>query len=279
MGQESNLLSENDRLDVVIRNNRTTRDRNIAELRTLRSRETQINTEMGARAAGLGRLGNIRDSLDKAKTDRTEEIEVSSDSLASRFMQTLDDLSEERVKEQARADSLRVVNDSISSVFMGNTLINNISAIGVLESWRKASDSDPARVAISEKVTFVRWLLIILILFVDTAPVIIKLLTPYGSYEAVQRRLEYEKTLEQQQYTHLADAELAANEALIVSLSESQRKVVTEAIENWEEQEKNNMGRNYRNYVVDDETDEEEIDDVDELDGSEDEDYDPNTIY
>jgi hypothetical protein len=113
------------------------------------------------------------------------------------------------------------------------------------------------------------WLITLLFVLLETAPVVVKLLSSRGPYDEVLDRLDYEKTIEQKiKISELNDtvntemristernrikleAELKANEELMNEIAAAQAEIAKEAVKKWKEKELNKLA-NGQNDVVD----------------------------
>jgi hypothetical protein len=122
------------------------------------------------------------------------------------------------------------------------------------------------------------WLLTLLFVTIETAPVVTKLLSKRGPYDEMLERIEYEHNLMQQQIISeknnevnnllseihelnkingelrvktmksKLDAELKANETLLNDISEKQAVLASIAIEKWFREEMENIKNNESNY-------------------------------
>ena len=82
----------------------------------------------------------------------------------------------------------REQNKEISGIFCQDNLISNIVAMSYIKKWEQDPDADLGKKEIAKKISFVSLLLTILIMVVDTAPIIIKLLIKRGCYEEEKER-------------------------------------------------------------------------------------------
>lgn len=101
-------------------------------------------------------------------------------------------------------------------------------------------------------VFYTRWLLFLVILLIDTAPIVIKLLSKRGPYEQILERIEYEQKVQQEQLRFLANKEKSANEGLISDVEAMQRYLLREAMEHYYKNEVKNMGTRYQDYFYTD---------------------------
>ena len=137
------------------------------------------------------------------------------------------------------------------------------SFIGECSSRSKNAKDIPARLQALSRLTAENssiWMasLMITLLFIllETAPVVVKLLSSRGPYDEVLERIEYEKTLEQKvlisdlnDRTNLEvrlsternrlklEAELRANEELMNDIAAAQAEIARLAVQKWKEEE------------------------------------------
>jgi hypothetical protein len=113
------------------------------------------------------------------------------------------------------------------------------------------------------------WLITLLFVLLETAPVVVKLLSARGPYDEIIDRMDYEKTIEQKiKISELNDtvntemristernrikleAELKANEELMNEIAAAQAEIAKEAVKKWKEKELNKLA-NGQNDVID----------------------------
>jgi hypothetical protein len=98
-------------------------------------------------------------------------------------------------------------------------LITQLEAMSSYEKTEQGKD-----------VSAVRWILLLIIIGIDTAPIIIKVLTKRGPYDDILEEKEDELIFSSYNET-------ITNKFLIKELSIAQREVLTEAIQKWKERE------------------------------------------
>lgn len=160
--------------------------------------------------------------------------------------QTIITLTEARRRQRA-ADTASINNtliinqkrkefNKIASEYNPN-LITYIKAMSTLE---KKSDG--------VFLFYVRWLIFFLILMVDTAPIVIKLLFKRGTYEEIVERIEYERIAQQSVLRFTAMKEREVNKILINDVSISQNEIIKSALASFQQDETQNMQQNFRSY-------------------------------
>ncbi|MCW3108631.1 MAG: hypothetical protein JWQ09_3137 [Segetibacter sp.] len=82
---------------------------------------------------------------------------------------------------------------------------------------------------------WVRFILLLVIICIDTAPIVIKLLTKRGVYEDIQEA-------DENRMKFLTKQESYSNNHLITQLSLAQKEILTEAVKRWRNKEKNREG-------------------------------------
>lgn len=139
----------------------------------------------------------------------------------------------------------------------------------------KNAQDIPARLEALSKITSENssiWMASILItlLFVllETAPVVVKLLSVRGPYDEILERIEYEKIMNEkikisnlnekinnelkiisQKNKNLLDAELKANKELLDSIASAQAEIAKEAVKKWKEDELNKLVNGNNNII------------------------------
>ncbi len=195
----------------------------------------------------LDSLGVIITATEAIENERFDEIgkenKAKSDSLDVAIREA--EQAQKEINKIAEKEMLN--NQKVSMVFLYNNLINNIIAVGQLEKWSKSEDV--AKQEIAKKVSFVRWLLILVILIIDIAPIVIKLLTARGPYDRLVESMEEVKVRERELEESIAFKEISANKRLVEELAYAQREVMSKAIKEWKEDQETNMTHNYRNFI------------------------------
>lgn len=90
-------------------------------------------------------------------------------------------------------------------------------------------------------VWIVRLVLLLIFICIDTAPIVVKLLTKRGPYEAIQ-------DAEEERMQYLAMAEKNANILLISNMATAQNRVLRRAIDEYEEEEMENLNKRREHY-------------------------------
>lgn len=137
-------------------------------------------------------------------------------------------------------------------------------------SKAKNAQDIPARLEALSKITsdnasinIASWLITLLFIILETAPVVVKLLSARGPYDEILERIEYEKVMEQkiiisnlndevntiikistEKNKNKLDAELKANEELLKSIALAQADLAKLAVEKWKQQETEKINNN-----------------------------------
>lgn len=114
-----------------------------------------------------------------------------------------------------------------------------ITSLAALANFEKTPEG--------EDVWIVRIILLLIFICIDTAPIVVKLLTKYGPYEEMQEA-------DEAKMRYLATAEKNANMLLISNIATAQNRVLRLAIDQYEKEELDNLKSNngyYKNYVHD----------------------------
>lgn len=135
------------------------------------------------------------DNKQKDINDRIAEIDETYASMSPQLdsMRTRYTENKEYLSKIAKSEYTK--NDAISNVFSFDNLINNIIAIGYLEKWNNDPEAEIGEKEIAKKVSFVRWLMMVVIIIIDTAPIVIKLLIKRGGYDEERDTIEAETHL------------------------------------------------------------------------------------
>jgi hypothetical protein len=145
-----------------------------------------------------------------------------------------------------------------------NGLLAQLSAISSLSYEEKAvmkTDTEGNQVIshyVSEKTTvwYAKWLITILFIFIEIAPILFKMMTERGTYDDILDRIKYEAKVKQlllqsniNQEVNLAvklhttmnelkiEEELKANDNLIKNIAKAQAEVAAIAVEQWKEEQ------------------------------------------
>ncbi len=121
---------------------------------------------------------------------RVNHIDSLNNIVSNQKIETINKLKTKKDTTELQAGIETAINKKTSNVLVENNLINNLIAVGYLERWNNDPNAEIGEKEIAKKVIFVRWLLIILILFIDIAPIVIKLLVKRGSYEELKESIE-----------------------------------------------------------------------------------------
>lgn len=150
----------------------------------IRRRNTALST---LNSKTIAKQGEINDRYSVINTDFDDKRTVLN-TQHTRLKADKDSISKETTAKKTN-------NANVSEVFMEDNLINNIIAIGYLEKWRNDPNAEFGEKEIADKVFFVSWLLVILIMIIDTAPIVIKLLVKRGCYEVEKEKIEIENEI------------------------------------------------------------------------------------
>ena len=154
--------------------------------------------QINLRNRELGALNSKIKSKQKEIDSRIEEIDEENKKITDQIIEKKNRLNIEKDSISNNANIVYNKNKEVSDVFEHNNLINNIIAIGYLEKWKNDPNANLGEKEIAKKVIFVRWLLMILILIIDIAPIVIKLLIKRGSYEDEKEKIEENNKLKSQ---------------------------------------------------------------------------------
>lgn len=251
INEELNSL-KNNQLEVSTEIAELTRELSILYNKRTQIRE-DINSETNAISNRLDRLIIAQTETDTVKEIRKKLIATlksEQDSLISTHNKILKNYEKEEDSIQIHTTNEMAKNDLALLVFERNNLINNLNAISYLKSLEDSDD--PKEVAMSINIWFIGMLIMLLIGIVDTAPIIIKVLTRRGPYEEIQDRLEQEVKADQRQRYQTSELEFDTNYDLVSFVSKVQRTVTKSAIKKWEEKQIENMDTNYKKFVSED---------------------------
>jgi hypothetical protein len=162
-------------------------------------------------------LNNIKSKID-AKNEERNEIYLE---INSTYKIKEDNLTIQRDQRSAEKDTASMVltseqaqTDTVSKVFEYDNLINNLIAIDYLESKSKRNDATIAEKATAKKISFLTWLLILVIIIIDTAPIVVKsliIIFNYGTYEV---EWEIQREIKETEFKTLRDTKKAELESL-----------------------------------------------------------------
>lgn len=110
---------------------------------------------------------------------------------------------------------------------------------------------------------FSKWLITILFIFIEIAPILFKMMTERGPYDDIIDRMKHEYKVRQleiqsninqeintavrvhtDKYEQKLNAELQANKEILEAISKAQQEIALVAIETWKEEQKKNMKEN-----------------------------------
>lgn len=160
----------------------------------------------------------ILDMINKEKASFDSSLSV----IEKNINAQLDDLNEEREKRR-KSDSLA------KSLLQNEAMISldpeNPGLITSLEALANFEKSEEGR-----RVKDIRWVLLLIFIFIDTAPIVVKLLTKRGPYEELQEA-------EEEKMRYLATAEKNANMLLISNIATAQNRILRQAVNRYENEE------------------------------------------
>jgi len=208
---------------------RTQYNRNNKRVNSLAREINSINQKISNREK---EASDIKEQWTKSLLSRQENAENSADLALAEFENN----------QQQRIEQEEVQNVSLN--FYQPNLMTYIEAIHSLEKKEEG-----------KYIFYTRWLIFMVILLIDTAPIIIKLLIKRGSYEEIFDRIQYEQLVQQKQMKFLADRERIANERLIKDIDAIQGHLLREAMTQYYADEHKSMAMRYKDYFTIDQND------------------------
>jgi hypothetical protein len=116
---------------------------------------------------------------------------------------------------------------------------------------------------------FTKWLITILFIFIEIAPILFKMMTERGPYDDIVDRLKYETKVRQlelqsnlnqeintavkihtQKFEQKLNAELDSNKEIIEAISKAQQEIAISAIEKWKEEQKLKMNSSNIHNII-----------------------------
>ncbi len=148
------------------------------------------------RAKELKKVKNVRDRALYARNNRISEIDSVNQSINAGYQSTLIRIAQKNdstVEGSARYEAQKVIGENkvAASSIEKNNLINDIIAVQYLKRWRNDPEASFGQLEISKKAYYTSLLLMILILVIDTAPIVIKLLVKRGEYDELRETSIY----------------------------------------------------------------------------------------
>jgi hypothetical protein len=204
------------------------RDRNgdFKTIRKLNPRIKQLRAEIELKGNQCSQIGQ---KVSDAETKYRDDYKPVQDNIASQQQ-----IYATYLEEQRKRDSSDLIRITKASYVSFDTIQPGL--ITQLESMSNYEKKD------GKSVYLVRLILLLIIICIDTAPIVIKLLTKRGNYEIMTEN-------ETNMLNFLSTQENISNKHLIKELSMAQREVLNKAIEEWKIQElnDNNISNNYIN--------------------------------
>lgn len=175
-----------------------------SEIERLRAEQAPFSRTIKNEKRNKQNRENRLSQIDKQLSNTQDKVKTQNALLDKKAKAIADSLNIVKIKYETINDTIskkaEIVfdkNKKATSVFDKDNLINNLIAVGYLERWDKDEKADLGKKEISKKVKFIRWLLIILILIVDIAPIVIKLFIKRGMYDIItennERKSQFEK--------------------------------------------------------------------------------------
>jgi hypothetical protein len=116
---------------------------------------------------------------------------------------------------------------------------------------------------------FTKWLITILFIFIEIAPILFKMMTERGPYDDIVDRIKYETKVRQlelqsnlnqeintavkihtQKFEQKLNSELQSNKDIIEAISKAQQEIALVAINKWKEDQKTKMGQSDLNKII-----------------------------
>jgi|GEM_PF-805260 len=189
----------------------------IANLENSRQQQARIqdteNANIRSRNDRLAELNRQFTSKRNERIDRQQVLDADIDDRATVLREQAARLTADKDSIFARTTAERARNEDASSPLDISSLINDIIAIQFIERWRDDPNASIGEQKIARAVSFTRWLLMIVIMIVDTAPVVIKLLQPRGNYEEEKEKMKDVNSILRK--AELAEKEKARKEKII----------------------------------------------------------------
>lgn len=174
--------------------------------------------------------------LDKINKEKAS-FDSSLASVEKNINSQLVDLEKEREKRRVSdsLDKAKIKEKAVISLDPENPGL--ITSLEALANFEKSEEGG--------RVKDIRWVLLLIFIFIDTAPIVVKILTKRGPYEELQEA-------EEEKMRYLATAEKNANMLLISNIATAQNKILRQAVNQYEKEEINRIREeqgHYRAYV------------------------------
>lgn len=163
--------------------------------------------------------GKVSKEQEEYQTDYAEKIKSNTDQVSSSIANR-DSLVEENSKAIAEITKASYV--SFDTTHPG--LITQLESMSTFEETPEGKSAG-----------WVRLILLLVIICIDTAPIIIKLLTKRGVYEDMQEA-------DEERLKFLTKQEGYSNNHLIQQLALAQKEILSEAVKRWKDKERNRSG-------------------------------------
>ena len=131
--------------------------------------------------------------------------------------------------------------DDVSDALEANTFIANLITIGQIEKFRKMEEVDEDARQLGRKIFQIGWLITLILIVAETAPLLIKYLSPFGEYELLLENKSKEarerNRVNEDINLSIGASEVRINQSLIDRLSDAQEQLIEEAIELWKQKQ------------------------------------------
>lgn len=203
------------------------------------------NSDLNKRRSSL--LNQIN-TLNGEKFERGKNYFKKADELNKINQPKIDALEKEIKVLEAKVNSIGMENEDIASQYSG--------LMAKLEALSRLTD----KYAI---LFFVKWMITILFVFIEIAPILFKMMTERGPYDDIMDRMKHEHKVRQleiqsntnqeintavrlhtDKFEQKLNAELQANKEILEAISKAQQEIALVAIETWKEEQKKNMKEN-----------------------------------
>ncbi|MCM4171849.1 DUF4407 domain-containing protein [Arenibacter sp. TNZ] len=220
-----------------------------------------INNLKSARNVQIGVRNNLRDEKSKIDDQIIELTENRGEAIKNE-REKIDDLL---TAKRSEIDALTIqikeleVAKKIKDINIDNKTENYDGFAAHLEAMNRLTSEKPT-------IFWAKWLITLLFIFIEIAPVLFKLMTESGPYDEMIARVKHESmVIEKQKISDIndhintsikistdknqnrLDAEIAGNKALLNKIALAQAEIAELAIEKWKEEEINklNIGVNH----------------------------------
>lgn len=224
----------------------------IARLNQRISQDQDFNAEIDRQANPFHRRINNRNqqlaglrveqqTIRENYRELIESMDIGNQMEIARLRERIETLNDQRKLLETDEGARLALLDTISGATEANTFIANLITIGQIEKFRNMEEVTEDQRQLGRKVFQIGWLITLILIVAETAPLLIKYLSPFGEYELMlenkSREARDRNRVNEDINLSIGASEVRINQSLIDRLSDAQEQLIEEAIELWKQKQ------------------------------------------